>query len=172
MLFFCYNGYLWLFFVFSRDRKVSFNGVALILIASKSSSFFKRRKKKQKSRRDTIDCVPDPATPLRSGTGCSNHTAWQPQIWWKIELKTNAHSPFSPSFKGANRALSHGRCSRRGIQDMEQVIDILKPPLCKGRWHALAWRRDCKKTTRSFRFLPSSWVRGFPRAWGPPTWNV
>ena len=44
--------------------------VELIFVeASKSSSFFKRRKKKQKSRRDTIDCVPDPATLLRSGMG-------------------------------------------------------------------------------------------------------
>ena len=53
----------------SYSREVSFNNETVVLIASKSSSFFKRRKKKQKSRRDTIDCVPDPATPLRSGMG-------------------------------------------------------------------------------------------------------
>ena len=45
---------------------VDFNRVVLLAVVSKTTSFFQMKKKRsKKSHRDTIGCVPDPATLLR-----------------------------------------------------------------------------------------------------------
>ena len=56
------------------------------------SSFFKRRKKKQKSRRDTCDCVPDPATLF----WCVQWLAASRPQCFKVSVKLRCVAPATP----------------------------------------------------------------------------